>query len=99
MKEKILRILFCIFILAGTLLEGSLKEKEKNEILISTLIKEVHETGNVIATVAEVITKAENVAVEESPEVKNSFGMPLMEGTELLVTVEIRRSNYEYISA
>lgn len=52
-----------------------------------------------MAAVAETIPKAENAAVEESPEVKNSFDLPLMEDTALLVTVEKCRSNYAYISA
>lgn len=98
MKEKILRIIFCTVILIGTLLGSGVKEKEEKEISDSTSFREMHETGNALSAVAETIPKAENAAVEECPEVKNSFDMPLMENTALLVTVEKCRSDYERIA-
>ena len=86
MKAKILRILFCIFILMGTLLENSLGEKEKREITILMTPGEIHETENAFMKVAEAISKAR--AAEEFSEAENSFGLPLMDDTVLLVTVE-----------
>lgn len=72
MKAKILRILFCIVILIGTLLGNGMKEKRNT--LSSPVIQETCET--------------DNEEMGERTITENASGLPLKEDTVLLVTVK-----------
>ncbi len=93
MKAKILRILFCIAILIGTLLGNDIKEKN---VLFSPTMQETDGTENVSEAVTAEHSATENAAaIDVSAEkgvaqtiTENASGLPLKEDTVLLVTVK-----------
>lgn len=120
MRAKIFRVLFCISILTGAFLGSIVKEKETSEtwmvITASGVRYETKEDSETEKTeteaedfTAEPIPEtedavAEDAMAEEPDEGMNSFGLPLLQDTVLLVTLEKHFSNtfsenYEKISA
>lgn len=121
MRAKIFRVLFCIFILTGAFLGGTVKEKETSETwMIITAdgvryeTKDAHEAEKVELeeekeaetpeseekeeteaedSEEESVPETEDAVVKGPDEGMNSFGLPLLEDTALLVTVEKRFSN------